>query len=127
MNLHGIVRSAINTVNPDILATLKQSNGYDTAPDGTQIPKYTVTTGMVQVQSLTSGEIIRLNNLGLQGVMRAVYVYGNINGIIRVDQKGGDLLEFPEAPNQPNKTWKAVNILETWPDWSKVAVCLQST
>jgi hypothetical protein len=107
MNLHGIVSGAIGTVNPMIFATVASSTGY-TTPD---VP--------IQVQALTGKEIERLNNLGIQGVLRAVYLTGSANGIVRKYGEGGDLLTFN------GQTWLATTVLESWPAWTKLAVTLQ--
>lgn len=125
MNLHGIVRSAINTVNPDQLITLKRSNGYITDAAGKQIPQYIILQGMAQIQSLSSTDLRQVEFLNIQGTMRAVYLQGNWCGVIRADQKGGDVLVFGQTPNAPAQNWKVVSVAETWPDWSKVIVCLQ--
>ncbi|WP_048996424.1 hypothetical protein [Burkholderia multivorans] len=121
MNLHGIVSGAISTVNPPILATFKSSNGtYTTNPDGTRIPAYDITENVpIQVQALTAAEIRHMDNLNLQGVLRAVYLNGQANGIVRKYGKGGDLLIFN------GQTWLATTVLESWPDWTKIAVTLQ--
>lgn len=125
MNLHGLVRSAINTVNPDQLITLKRSNGYITDKAGKQIPQYETLKGMAQIQAMSSSDLRHTDNLNIQGTMRAVYLQGNWCGVVRADQKGGDILEFGQTPNSPVQTWKVVSVVETWPDWSKVIVCLQ--
>ena len=42
MNLHSIVRPAINTVNPEILGLWRQSTGYTKDPaTGRPVPNYT--------------------------------------------------------------------------------------
>jgi hypothetical protein len=120
MNPHGIVRGAIGAVNPMIFATVGSSTGYTTNADGSRVPTYAVTPDVpIQVQALTGKEIERLNNLGIQGVLRAVYMTGSANGIVRKYGEGGDLLTFN------GQTWLATTVLESWPDWTKLAVTLQ--
>jgi hypothetical protein len=120
MNLHGIVSGAIGAVNPPIYATVKSSNGYSTNSDGSRVPAYLTTNNVpIQVQALSGKEIERLNNLGIQGVLRAVYLNGAANGIVRKYGDGGDLLLFN------GQTWLASTVLESWPDWTKLAVTLQ--
>ena len=64
----------------------------------------------------------RLYALDIQGVLRAAYIQGNVEGINRVRGKGGDLLTFN------GETWLVVVVLETWdtPGWCKVAINLQT-
>jgi hypothetical protein len=120
MNLHGIASGAISAVNPMIPATVASSTGYTTNPDGSRVPAYSTTPDVpIQVQALTAKEIERLNNLGIQGVLRVVYLSGNANGIVRKYGEGGDLLIFN------GQTWLATTVLESWPDWTKLAVTLQ--
>lgn len=126
MNLHGIVRNAIRTVNPDITATLLRSTGY-TNVKGVQTPTYDVLAGQIQPQAASGKEIERMNNLAMQGIFRKVYMYGNWMGIVRADQKGGDILKFPQVPGAAVQDWKIVQVLETWPDWCAVMVILQTT
>ncbi|RYY79934.1 MAG: hypothetical protein EOO69_04515 [Moraxellaceae bacterium] len=126
MNLHGIVRGAINAVNPDIPAVLKRSTGeYDTAPDGGRTPQYVTCTGNIQVQGVNGRDLEHVNNMNIQGVLRTVFLPGQAFGVIRASQQGGDLLHFAEPSGGKTQAWRVVHVLETWPEWSKVIVCLQ--
>lgn len=128
MNLHGMVRGVVGAVNPDIAATWERSTGYTTTTDFKQAPSYAApVTVRAQVQALSGGDVTRLEAAGvsMQAVMRKVYLYGNVSGIVRDDQQGGDLLHFPLVPGGSVKTWLVVNVLEAWPDWCSVAVALQ--
>lgn len=120
MNLHGIVAPYIGIVNPFIDATLKQSAGYTTNPDGTQVPAYTLTPISIQVQALSGGDLQKLAGLNIQGINNAVYISGEAEAVDRVNRKGGDLLVFNK------QSWLVVTILEDWPNWCKVAVVLQN-
>lgn len=120
MNLHGIVAPYVGLVNPFIDATLRQSAGYTTNPDGTQVPAYSEIPVSIQVQALTGGDLQKLNGLNIQGVNNAVYLSGSADAVNRVNRKGGDLLVFN------NRTWLVVTVLEDWANWVKVAVVLQN-
>jgi len=119
MNLHGIVRTNISAVNPNIEAQMLRSTGFITLPDGTRESTYKEIELRIQVQALTNAEIRQLDGLNIQGNRRAVYLTGHWAGIVRADQRGGDLFRFYD------KTWLAVVLLEAWPGWSKVAVVQQ--
>lgn len=130
MNLHAAVRGAINTVNADRAVTYRASTGYTTDPDGTQVPGYAADMAITaQVQSLSGRDLQHPDFLNVQGVMRAVYLFGNAQGVVRIDAKGGDLLLFPEDATGTVRTWLVVAVLETWspdtPGWCKVGVVLQ--
>lgn len=127
MNLHSLVRGAINSINPDISATLLRSNGYVTAPDGKQVPKFLSYSGKIQVQGVSAKDLQHTDYLNIQGVLRTVYLLGNWAGVVRADQKGGDLMKFPQIPGAAVQDWRVVTVKETWPNWSSVIVWLQST
>ncbi|SDR17632.1 hypothetical protein [Paraburkholderia tuberum] len=129
MNLHGIVSPIIAAVNPMTDATLRRSAGYDTGPDLRQVPKYADTGVTAQVQALTAMELQHIAGLNLQGVLRAAYLYGNVQGVVQGDKKGGDLVLFADddgvRADLRGTTWLVVQVLETWPDWCKVVLCQQ--
>lgn len=129
MNLHGIVRKAINTVNPDITGVWRESTGFTQNAVGRPIPAYTDHTIQMQVQALTGKDLMHPAFVSQQGVKRSVYAFGNIQGVVRPDGTGGDLLVFPQDRGGVNRTWLVVAVLESWtPDsagWCKVGVVLQ--
>lgn len=109
INLHSAVRGAITAINPDALATWRISSGYTTAADGAQTPTYTDVTGVrLQVQAMTGKDLQHRDMQNVQGVVRAVYMWGDGQGVVRGDAKGGDLLLFA------NSEWKVCAVLETW-------------
>lgn len=130
LNLHGIVRGAINTVNPDILGQYVASTGYTQAADYSQVPSYAAPVeAPMQVQALSGGDLRHVDMVNVQGVKRAVYMFGNAQGQVRIDAKGGDLLRFPQTLGGTVNTWLVLAVLETWnptsPGWCKVGVVLQ--
>lgn len=126
MNLHGIVRRAITTVNPDILVTLRRSTGSAIDANHKVVPTFADVPDLpAQVQALSGKDLQHPAMLNVQGVLRAVYMYGNTQGIVRPNGQGGDLLLFPEVPGGDAKTWLVLAVYETWPDWCKVGVVLQ--
>lgn len=129
LNLHRIVRGAIGSVNPDIAAVYQQSAGSTTDNSGLQTPLYTNTNVTIQVQACTGKDLRHAEFLNLQGVLRTVFMYGNTQGVNRVDVKGGDLLQFPEITGGPTQTWLVGAVLESWspdvPSWCKFIAVLQ--
>lgn len=129
LNLHNIVRGAIDALNPVFTIVWRRSTGYTTASDGTQTPTYADTTVTARVQALSGRDLKHESFLNIQGVKRSVYLYGDVQGVVRPDVKGGDILQFPEARGGSNRDWLVVVVLETWaPDavgWCKVGVVLQ--
>lgn len=125
MNLHGIVSGNIGAVNPFVPATFQASTGSTTADDGMRVPTYAdPVTVDVQVQALTGKDLMQIDGLNLNGTKRAIYLYGQADGTVRVNQKGGDLITLTDGPNAG--VWLVVLVLEQWPDWCKTACALQN-
>lgn len=125
MNLHGIVAGVISAVNPIVPGTLQISTGSSQAADGTRIPTFATPINIgAQVQPLTWRDIQQLDGLNLQGNRVAIYVYGEVDGLVRPQNKGGDLITLTTPPNAG--VWLVAQVLEAWPDWSKVAATLQN-
>ena len=127
MNLHSIVRGAITSINPDISATLLRSNGYVTDASGKQNPAYLTFAGNIQIQGVNSRDLEHTDYLNIQGTLRTVYLLGNWAGVVRADQKGGDIMKFAQMPGAAVQDWRVVTVKETWPNWSSVIVWLQTT
>jgi hypothetical protein len=71
------------------------------------------------MQALDSVDLKQLDGLNIQGTTRALYMRGTLAGVIRPDTKGGDIIEIG------GQTWLVVKVLESWPNWTKVAIVLQ--
>jgi len=125
MNLHGIVSGIIGSVNPHAEALLQASLGYDTLASGRRVPKYDpIDYVTVQVQPMSTSDIMKVSGLNLQGVTRKFYMTGKLDAIVRIQKKGGDVISVPTGP------WKGVwlinTILEQWPEWVAVVATLQN-
>lgn len=130
MNLHSIVRGHIPAVTPDLPGVWRSSAGaYVTAADGSRTPQYIDTSFRAQVQALSAKDLRHAANLNIQGVQSAVYMFGNPQGVVRTDVKGGDLLIFPQTLGGIPQTWLVLIVFETWRveqgGWGKVGVTLQ--
>jgi len=129
LNLHSIVRPAINSVNPDVLGVWRRSTGQTTAADGKRTPTFaTVPAVRLQVQAASGDDLQHIDYMTQQGVYRKVYAFGDVEGQVRPDLKGGDILQF--AYGGSTRDWLVVHVLETWaPDtvgWCSVLVALQA-
>lgn len=98
--------------------------------DGTRIPQFATTADLtMQVQALSGPDLKQIDSLNIQGVVRAVYMSGFPQGLVRPATKGGDILLIPTGlSGQSNDTWLVVAVLEAWDadGWTKVAVNLQN-
>ena len=120
MDLNRIANGLTQSVNPNIPAIARISNGYGTAADGSRAPQYLPDENVVvQKQNLTQRDLMQLEQLNIQGVDCTAYIPGAWYGVVRKDKKGGDLFIIN------GETWLVVAVLEIWRDWSRVALCLQ--
>jgi hypothetical protein len=131
-NLHGLVRGAINSVNPDIAGHWLVSTGNTIVPGGKSTATYATPAPVkLQVQAVSGSDLRKYNFLQGQGVFRAVYMFSNPDAINRVESKGGDLLTFPQYPRGAVRTWLVAKIDEPWTAgngtlaWCRVLVSLQ--
>lgn len=126
MNLHALVRGAIQSVNPDITAQYLASTGSTQGANFKPVPSYAPQVPVrVQAQPLKYSDLQHVEALNLAGIFRSVHMYGINQGITRPNQKGGDYLQFSQAPGMAPQWWLTVSVREQWPDWCRVLVCLQ--
>lgn len=124
MNLHGIVAGAVDAVNPRIEISIQVSTGNTIIPGGKRVPTYApAVTVRGQVQPLQYTDIQMLDALNIQGTRRAIYITGRVDGLIRSENKGGDLITIAEGVNAG--VWLVAVIAEQWPDWCKALCTLQ--
>ncbi len=126
MNLRALANPVIQWTNPNISVTWIQSTGYTTGGDGTRTTTTSSSTIQAQVQGLSANDLQHIDGLNIEGVKRSVHMYGNVQGVVRADSKGGDILQFPEIPGGTIMNWRVIQVMETWPDWSRVIVVLQN-
>jgi hypothetical protein len=131
MNLHGMVRGAINSVNPDVTALYLASTGNTVNADYSQTPGYAAGVPVrIQAQPLGKEELRHVEKLNLQGVFRTIFLFGNSQGVVRVLAQGGDLLQFAPFQGQAVQTWKVVYVDGPWNveqgGWTKLIVVLQA-
>lgn len=131
LNLHNVVRGAIQAVNQDRIVPYLQSCGYTPNASGKQVPNYANPVAVsAQIQPPSGRDLRHMEYLNIQGTTRTVYLYSDPQAIVRVDARGGDLLQFPQFRGRPPDNWLIVHVDETWDSgpygWSKVYVVLQT-
>jgi hypothetical protein len=120
MDLRSLANSVTDTVNPNILVTVKASTGYAIGSGLKQVPSYAApVTGFAQVQALTAADLRHLDGLNIQGATKSIILRGELNAIVRVNSQGGDIVIIG------TQTWLTVAVLEQWPLWSRCAIQLQ--
>jgi hypothetical protein len=127
INVRGIANAAIQVVNQNIAATYRASTGSTTDAAGKRTPTYAANVSVqIQAQAAKGSDLKHVQNLNVQSVYKNVRMWGDTQGVVRPDAKGGDLLLFPNVPAGTVHTWLVVAVLETWPEWCSVIACLQT-
>lgn len=125
MNLNAVANGVAVAVTPNLSATIQISAGSTVNADRSRTPTYTTFTDVpVQVQALSFRDLQQVDGLNLQGIRRAIYINRRIDGLVRQDNKGGDLITLTDGPDAG--VWLVAMVLEYWADWTKVACTLQN-
>lgn len=77
-----------------------------------------------QVQPLSSRDLAQIDGLNIGGEKRVIYINGEINGVVRVRLKGGDLVTFSDG-----SVWLVNQEMENFDftaGWSKSLIVLQN-
>lgn len=115
LNLHATVRGAIQSVNPDIDAQYLASTGSTRNAAGKVTPTYAdPVTVRIQQQPPTGKDLHQFEFMNIQGTTRVVWLYSNPQAIVRVNARGGDLLQFPQWHMAAVDNWLVVGMPEQW-------------
>ena len=123
MNLHNLVVGAISAVNPQVWLQVWVSIGSVTNPDGIRVPAYAAPRKVLgQVQPVSYKDIEQLDGLNLNGTRKSIYINGHVDGLVRVDKKGGDLISLPNGD-----LYLVAMIAEGWDTagWTRCLCALQ--
>lgn len=122
MNLNAIANGVIRAVSPNILLQIQVNTGNTTSPDGTRVPTYAPhVCAYGQVQPLSYREIQQADSLNLGGTRKTIYINSFVDGLLRPENKGGDLIQVMEGPDAG--LYLVANIDEAWVNgWCK-AIC----
>jgi hypothetical protein len=129
VNLNAVVAPYTAAVAPQQPATVYLSTGQSpTAPDGSRAPLYADPFNVtLAVQPVSTGDLRKLEGLNIQGVSEKLYLNGQLRGLQRINQLGGDLVVLRDGT-----TYLVKAVLEAWRfvsagnGWSCVAVVLQN-
>lgn len=127
MNLQSITEGVISSVNTPILVSIQVSTGNTTNADGTQAPSYAAAQSVyVDFQALTYNDIVQSDSINIQGERWKMYFTGNVDGLVRAENKGGDLVTVTDATSAWNGfVFKVALITEHWAGWTSAILTLQ--
>lgn len=124
MNLHAIASQFVAAVNPMVTAQWRRSTGSSKNADYSRTPGYADPVDVqCQVQPMTWKDLQQISGLNVTGEKKAIYVEGNVQGVLRADNKGGDLFTLPDAT-----MWLCVQVLENFSmtsGWTKIGCVRQ--
>lgn len=120
MDIRNIANTLSSFVNPNTEVTIRASNGYTVGTGAKQIPQYLPDVlGTAQLQAADEEFLKKESGLNLEAVYKFLYISGQIYGAVRLNDKGGDLVIINA------EIWLTVKIIERWPLWCKILLCLQ--
>lgn len=134
MNLRGLANTLTSAVNPNVAATIKRATGVTRNASYRSTPTTADTPATVQVQAISGSDQRKIDGLNIQGIMCAMYVNGQVQGVNRPAGTGGDTVIIAAQPGLyvpksggASDTWKVEHVLEPWDTagWCKVVCVLQ--
>ena len=121
MNLYGIVSGAVAAINPKQLVTVQVSTGSTLDAEGARTPAYAPAVQVrAQVQALSYSDMQHADAINIQGLRRSIYLNGEVDGLVRAQNKGGDLITLADGT-----VWLVQDVPEHWPDWTHCIVTMQ--
>lgn len=129
MNLNAIIAPITAAIAPSQPVTVYLSAGpAATQTGGQRAPTYADPfLATAAIQPVTTGDLRKLEGLNIQGVSEKIYLNGQLRGLQRINQLGGDLVILPDGA-----TYLIKAVLEAWrfvsagEGWCCVAVVLQN-
>lgn len=95
MNLHEVVSSAINAINPFQDITITSKGGYFVNEYGEREPlENTTITVKADIQPVSSEDIKFINNYNQSSIYKTFYVSADVHGINRPLAKAGDIVKW---------------------------------
>ena len=132
INLHGMVRGAINSLHPEAGATLYQSVGQAADAGGQAKSVYAPGVAVaVQMQSESPTALFHADRVGMEEVSRKFYLFSaqeperRVAGIFRPLSRGGDMFQLDDGPPGQGTWWLVDAVIEdfTRSGW----VCVRAT
>jgi hypothetical protein len=100
---------------------------YQTSNEAQAVSIREMKTSLVlpgSVQPMTWRDLQQLDGLNIEGVRWKIYLHGQVDGIVRPEKKGGDLVDIPSGPHAG--VWLVAQVLEQFPNWVCAAITLQN-
>lgn len=122
MNIHEIIRSAINNVNPMQPVKVLKFKGYSVDEYGINTNTYDEIETIARIQPINSFKLQHINNFNSSNVYKKAFLNGFQYGLNMALSTNGDMLEFS------GKRWLIIEAPQTWSytGWNELTLCLQN-
>lgn len=122
MNIHEIIRSAINNVNPMQSVKVLKFKGYSVDEYGINTNTYDEIETIARIQPINSFKLQHINNFNSSNVYKKAFLNGFQYGLNMALSTNGDMLEFD------GKRWLIMEAPQTWSytGWNELTLCLQN-
>lgn len=122
MNIHEIIRSAINNVNPMQPVKVLKFKGYSVDEYGINTNTYDELETIARIQPINSFKLQHINNFNSSNVYKKAFLNGFQYGLNMALSTNGDMLEFD------GKRWLIIEAPQTWSytGWNELTLCLQN-
>lgn len=126
MDIYGLANSAIQVLNENQNIIWKKSTGYTTDEEtGQRTPQYQEIEIQAQIQPMSSDTLQFVDGMNQGGLSRSVWMIGDVQSVLRSEQRGGDLLIFPLEGETTPSVWKVTSVIEAWQNYAHVVAVLQ--
>lgn len=135
MNLRALANGLTSLVNPNVAATVTRTTGVVRTASYKSVPTAAPPeAAIVQLQAISGSDQRKIDGLNIQGIMTAMYVNTQLQGVNRPAGTGGDTVTIAAQPGLyvprsggASDTWKVEHVLEPWftAGWCKVVAVLQ--
>ena len=122
MNIHEIIRSAINNVNPMQPIKVLKFKGFSVDEYGINTNTYDEIETIARIQPINSFKLQQINNFNSSNVYKKAFLNGFLYGLNMALSTNGDMLEFD------GKRWLIIEAPQTWSytGWNELTLCLQN-
>ena len=122
MNIHEIIRSAINNINPMQPVKVLKFKGFSVDEYGINTNTYDEVETIARIQPINSFKLQQINNFNSSNVYKKAFLNGFQYGLNMALSTNGDMLEFD------GKRWLIIEAPQTWSytGWNELTLCLQN-
>ena len=122
MNIHKIIRNAINNVNPMQPVKVLKFKGFSVDEYGINTNTYEEVETIARIQPISSFKLQHINNFNSSNVYKKAFLNGFQDGLNMALSTNGDMLEFD------GKRWLIIEAPQTWSytGWNELTLCLQN-